>query len=120
MLDLHQRRKGTIDAWFEVKQDLHDRFQALHETILLLFFQWVYQPNLKWKVDKAQCLVVEMLTLLKYCSPRCEGCGWKIPKFHLWCLMLRYVKMFGSASVFDGSTGERFLKSIVKDLVRKT
>ena len=34
--------------------------------------------------------------------------------------MLRYVKMFGSASVFDGSTGERFLKSIVKDLVHNT
>ena len=28
--------------------------------------------------------------------------------------------MFGSASVFDGSTGERFLKSIVKDLVHNT
>ena len=34
--------------------------------------------------------------------------------------MLRYVKMFGCASVFDGSTGERFLKSIVKDLVHNT
>ena len=28
--------------------------------------------------------------------------------------------MFGSASVFDGSNGERFLKWIVKDLVRNT
>jgi len=34
--------------------------------------------------------------------------------------MLRYVKMFGSASVFDGSNVERFLKWIVKDLVRNT
>ena len=34
--------------------------------------------------------------------------------------MLRYVKMFGSASVFDGSNRDRFLKSIVKDLVRNT
>ena len=88
--------------------------------LMLSFFQWVHQPNLKWKVDKAQCLVVEMLTLLKHCFPRHEGNGWKIPKYHLWCLMLRYVKMFGSASVFDGSTGERFLKSIVKDLVHNT
>ena len=71
-------------------------------------------------VDKAQCLVVEMLTLLKRCFPRHDGCGWKIPKYHLWCLMLRYVKMFGSASVFDGSNGERFLKWIFKDLVRNT
>ena len=34
--------------------------------------------------------------------------------------MLHYVKMFGSASVFDGRNGERFLKWIVKDLVHDT
>ena len=34
--------------------------------------------------------------------------------------MLRYVNMFGSASVFDGGNGEIFLKWIVKDLVRNT
>ena len=32
----------------------------------------------------------------------------------------RYVKMFGSASVFDGSDGERNFKWIVKDFVRHT
>ena len=78
--------------------------------LMLSFFQWVHQPNLKWKVDKAQCAVVEMLSLLKQCFPRHWGLGWKIPKFHLWCLMLRYVNVFGSASVFDGSNGERIFE----------
>ena len=49
--------------------------------LMLSFFQWVHQPNLKWKVDKAQCLVVEMLSLLKQCFPRHGGIGLNIPNF---------------------------------------
>jgi len=54
--------------------------------LILSFFQWFHQPNLKWKVDKVQSLVVEMLSLLKQCFPRHGGLGWKLPKFHVWCL----------------------------------
>ena len=37
MLDLHQRREGTIDAWFDLQQYLHERFSALHETNAVVF-----------------------------------------------------------------------------------
>ena len=57
--------------------------------IMLYFFQSDHEPNLKWKVDKVQCLVVERSSILKQRFPRHEGLGWKMPKFHLWCLMLR-------------------------------
>jgi hypothetical protein len=87
---------------------------------MLSFFQWVHEPSLKANHTNAHLLVVEMLTLLKRCFPREDGYGWNIPKFHLWTQMLRFVQRFGSASVFDGGTGERFLKSIVKDLIRNT
>ena len=88
--------------------------------LMLSFFQWVHEPSLKANHAKEHHLVVEMLTLLKRCFPREKGNGWEIPKVHLWTQMLQSVQHFGSASVFDGGTGEKFLKSIVKDPVRNT
>ena len=108
-----------------MRDGLRGRNTSMKDTqrcmkLMLSFFQWVHDPSLKANHAKARLLVVEMLTLLKRCFPRGDGNGWNIPKFHLWTQMLRFVQRFGSASVFDGGTGERFLKSIVKDLIRNT
>ena len=88
--------------------------------LMLSFYQWVHMVNRKSSIRKARKVVVHMLNLLKKCFPRTEGHGWKIPKFHCWANMLSHVERFGSASVFDGGKGERYLKSIVKDLVKTT
>ena len=103
----------TKDARDLMRDGLRGRKTSTKDTqrcmkLMLSFFQWVHDPSLKANHAKARLLVVEMLTLLKRCFPRGDGYGWNIPKFHLWTQMLQFVQRFGSASVFDGGTGEGF------------
>ena len=84
------------------------------------FQKWIHEFNDKPEVDNAYPLVAELITMIKHCFPRTDGYGWKIPKMHALAIILHYVQKFGCASGFSGETGERFLKSIVKDMARIT
>jgi len=84
------------------------------------FQKWIHEYNDKDEVDSAGPLLGELIDMIKYSFPREEGNGWKIPKVHALATILHFVQKFGCASGFSGETGERFLKTIVKDMARIT
>ena len=88
--------------------------------MMLSFLKWVKGPIKISLMPGAKIMLVKMLKLLKECFPRKTAHGWKIPKFHALAKFLLSIEKFGVASNFEGDTGERFLKAIVKNLAKTT
>ena len=116
--DTKEGKRMLTDGLKRNRQSL-DNFQRCLK-LMLSFYHWIHLDIRKKSLRNAKKLVVEMLTLLKRIFARQNGNMWKIPKFHAWATILKYVELFGSAAVFDGGRGERFLKSDVKDLSHNT
>ena len=97
-------------------------FEQLRQCIKLQlgFEQWVNDSNTKEDVTRATVVVADLITRIKTCFPRSSGNEWCIPKMHSLSKMIHYMQNFGKAKNFSGQTGERLLKSIVKNHSKKT
>ena len=97
-------------------------FEQLKQCIKLQlgFEKWVNDSNTKEDVARATLVVADLITRIKTCFPRSSGNKWCIPKMHSLSKMIHYMQNFGKAKNFSGQTGERVLKSIVKNHSKKT
>lgn len=84
------------------------------------FEKWVDDSNTIAEVERATDLVAELINRIKISFPRTAGNQWNIPKMHSLSKMIHYMLQFGKAKNFSGQTGERVLKSIVKDHAQRT
>ena len=88
--------------------------------LYLAFKQWVDKTHPIQKVKDAYGLLAYLIGEVQFCFPKKWGWGWNIPKMHSFAKMLDNMLKFGSAKNFSGQTGERALKSIVKDHAQRT
>ena len=86
----------------------------------LSFEKWVNNSNSIEDVWKASSQVSDLICAIKTCFPRTDGHGWNIPKMHSLSKMIYNIQRFGCAGNFSGQTGERALKSVVKDHAQQT
>ena len=88
--------------------------------LYLAFEKWVDETHPIQKVKDAYGLLAYLIGEVQFCFPKKWGWGWNIPKMHSLAKMLDNMLKFGSAKNFSGQTGERALKSIVKDHAQRT
>ncbi len=88
--------------------------------LYLAFKQWVDETHPIQKVKDAYGLLAYLIGEVQFCFPKNWGWGWNIPKMHSFAKMLDNMLKFGSAKKISGQTGERALKSIVKDHAQRT
>ena len=88
--------------------------------LYLGFEQWVNDSHPIQEVKDAYGLLAHLISEIQICFPKRWGWGWNIPKIHSLAKMLDNMLKFGSAKNFSGQTGERALKSIVKDHAQRT
>jgi len=88
--------------------------------LYLAFEQWVNESHSIQEVIDGRGLLAHLIRLIKRCFPKDWGWGWNLPKMHSLARMIDYMLKFGIAKNFSGQTGERALKSIVKDHAQQT
>ena len=88
--------------------------------LYLAFEQWVNESHSKQEVENARGLLAHLVKSIQICFNKDWGWGWDIPKMHSFARMIDYMLKFGMAKNFSGQTGERALKSIVKDHAQQT
>ena len=91
-----------------------------HLVQVLAYHKWVHQHNPIGEVENCQEIVSNTMSLIQHCFPRGEGQGYKLPKVHAFVTMPQNIMKFGCGDNFSGETGERQLKSVVKDLAKTT
>ena len=107
-----------------------DKLQALFSTVedLLIFHQWLKEDSFKKSefvddVDsthsRAMSRILFFMRKFKSQLPRSGNCL-KTIKFHQMLHMVDYIKRFGAPSNWDGSRGEHFGKTLVKDNAKLT
>ena len=107
-----------------------DKLRALFSTVeeLLIYHQWLKEDKYQKSdfVDRddgtlcrAMCRVICFMKKFKKHLPRSGNCL-KTIKFHQMLHIVDYIKRFGAPSNWDGSRGEHFGKTLVKDNAKLT
>ena len=105
-------------GWTKNKISQTDYLQCIKQV--LAYHKWVHQHNPIGEVETCQEIVSNTMSLIQHCFPRGEGQGYKLPKVHAFVTMPQNIMKFGCGDNFSGETGERQLKSVVKDLAKTT
>ncbi len=111
--------KKMYQKWLRTKNIAMRDFQSTL-ILTLCYKNWLCQVNPKHVVDSAQHAVNTMYNNLKKNVPRDEGQGWNLSKGHSAIHAPEEIKKFGCGLNMTGATGERCLKTIVKDLANMT
>ena len=119
MLKENGRRLFTFDY-------LRGLFATMEQ--LLIFHQWLKEEKIKKEhfldgddgtPSKAMQRVISFMTLFKRFITR-PGNNLKTPKFHQILHIVDYIQRFGAPNNWDGSRGEHFGKTLVKDNAKLT